>query len=199
MEPNMIVGMIRHGETNANRDEIVQGRLDIHGLTKRGRQQIERLAQYIGELGIPFRWIYSSPSRRARETAEILSYVLGLQVEYDTSLLEMDFGKLEGLPYSEVYKRKDFRTMAERFSQYRAPGGERSVDVQQRMVNFLEQLRVNTLIVSHAIAIATVLCWIKDLSLDHVWEQNVGNGHLYLLEKKGGRFTIIKGYDALIG
>lgn len=192
----MIVGMIRHGETDANRNEIVQGKLDIHGLTKRGRQQIERLAQYIGELGVPFTRIYSSPSRRARETAEILSYVLGLQVEYDTSLLEMDFGELEGLPYSEVYKRKDFQTMAEHFSQYRAPGGERSVDVQQRMVYFLEQLRANTLIVSHAIAIATVFCWIKDLSLDHVWEQNVGNGHLYLLEKKGGSFTIMKGMMA---
>ncbi|HCZ06822.1 MAG: hypothetical protein PWP37_1213 [Thermotogota bacterium] len=187
----MLIGMLRHGETEANRREIVQGRSDLYGLTREGESQIIQVANRVAEMKLPFKKIYSSPARRAKETAAILSSVLGLDVEYSEALWEMDFGDLEGLSYSEVYKRQDFPVMEKNFSRYRAPGGEHAQEVQQRVLSFLEILNEDVLVVSHAIAIASVLCWIKGLSLDYVWNQSVRNGHLYLIEKKDREYRLL--------
>jgi broad specificity phosphatase PhoE len=83
--------LVRHGETDWNRDGRWQGQSDTH-LNDAGREQAARVA---GELdGIDA--VYSSDLARARETAEIVTERLGLEIELDERLRERSFGAWEG-------------------------------------------------------------------------------------------------------
>jgi broad specificity phosphatase PhoE len=89
--------LVRHGETDWNRDGRWQGHSDTH-LNDIGRAQSERVA---GELdGVDV--IYSSGLARARETAEIIGARLGLPVRFDERLRERSFGAWEGLTTAEI-------------------------------------------------------------------------------------------------
>jgi probable phosphoglycerate mutase len=81
----------RHGETEWNREERYQGHADPP-LNKTGRAQAEKLGNDLA--GEPVDAIYSSDLRRASETADIVGARLGLPVEQDSGLREIDVGSL---------------------------------------------------------------------------------------------------------
>ena len=89
--------LVRHGETDWNRDGRWQGHSDTH-LNELGRQQAERLAGELSDVDV----VYSSDLARARETAGILAERLGLEVRLDPRLRERSFGAWEGLTVDEI-------------------------------------------------------------------------------------------------
>lgn len=89
--------LVRHGETDWNRDARWQGHSDTP-LNDAGRVQARRLAAELGEVDV----VYSSDLERARETAEILAEPLGLQVRLDRRLRERGFGAWEGKTAAEI-------------------------------------------------------------------------------------------------
>nr|WP_281372866.1 histidine phosphatase family protein [Kineococcus aurantiacus] len=101
--------MVRHGETDWNRDGRLQGRTDIP-LNDTGRAQAQALAEQLAGQG----WaaITSSPLSRARETARIIAAELGLELlPAHDDLVERRFGEAEGGTAAEL--------------RVRFPGGER--------------------------------------------------------------------------
>src|SRR6185369_16506319 len=64
--------LVRHGESEGNAQERMQGSSDFP-LTERGRTQARALAAWLGSQGLGLQATYASPLRRAWETAEILS------------------------------------------------------------------------------------------------------------------------------
>jgi probable phosphoglycerate mutase len=99
--PTTIV-LVRHGETDWNRDNRFQGHADPP-LNDAGRAQARALAEELrGEL---FAALYTSPLRRASETAAILGPRLGLEPRAEASLMEVDVGSWSGLTRSEVEER----------------------------------------------------------------------------------------------
>jgi broad specificity phosphatase PhoE len=92
--------LVRHGETDWNRDAKWQGHSDIE-LNEVGRRQARELADTLDGVDV----IYSSDLARARETAEILGERLGVEVRLDERLRERDFGAWEGLTMDEVEQR----------------------------------------------------------------------------------------------
>lgn len=94
--------LVRHGETDWNRDNRFQGHADPP-LNETGRRQARALAA--GLRGEPFAALYTSPLRRARETAEILGAELALEPGEASSLMEVDVGSWSGLTRSEVEAR----------------------------------------------------------------------------------------------
>ena len=93
--------LVRHGETDWNRDGRWQGGSDTH-LNDLGREQAHALAQRLdGSIDV----LYSSDLARARETAEIVAARLGLEVRVDPRLRERSFGSWEGLTTSEIEER----------------------------------------------------------------------------------------------
>lgn len=92
----------RHGQTDFNRQARIQGWSDIE-LNADGRAQAEAAAPAVAALH-PTR-IISSDLSRARETAEVLARLTGLEVEVDERLRERCFGKLEGLTREEIAKQ----------------------------------------------------------------------------------------------
>ena len=94
--------MVRHGETDWNRENRFQGRADPP-LNDTGRAQAVELAEQLLAEGAAA--LYTSPLRRARETAVIVGERLGLPVQIADDLQEVDVGSWSGLTRSEVEAR----------------------------------------------------------------------------------------------
>lgn len=94
--------MVRHGETDWNRDNRFQGHADPP-LNEAGREQAHALAAELSTQ--TFAAAYTSPLRRAAETAAILAGALQLQAVADESLMEVDVGSWSGLTRTEVEAR----------------------------------------------------------------------------------------------
>ncbi|MGY1636045.1 bifunctional RNase H/acid phosphatase [Geodermatophilus sp. SYSU D00742] len=125
-----VTHLLRHGRTEHTPERRYSGRNDLP-LSATGRAEAEAAAERAGELGIEV--VVSSPLRRARETAEVVAGALGLPVQVDDDLVELDFGQLEGLTADEA--RVEYPLATRRFSEgvtVAAPGGESVADVSVR-------------------------------------------------------------------
>lgn len=153
--------LVRHGETEWNREGRVQGSTDVP-LAESGRQQVRTLASALDRSGVQAIW--SSPQARAAETATILSSHLKVPVHHDDGLREIACGAWEGKTYGEVIAEDRARFeawMADPAA--RAPGGGESFeDVVGRVRGALHRVQARgdasrVLLVSHAAALRGVL------------------------------------------
>ena len=94
--------LVRHGETDWNRDRRFQGHADP-GLNDTGRVQALELADELAAERIDA--IYASDLARARETAEIIAGRVGAPVVLDRELREIDVGEWQGLTWPEIEQR----------------------------------------------------------------------------------------------
>jgi probable phosphoglycerate mutase len=94
--------VLRHGETDWNVDQRIQGQLDI-ALNDHGRWQAAQLALALA--GEALHAVYSSDLQRAAETAAPLAQASGLVVQTDTALRERAFGDFEGVSFREIERR----------------------------------------------------------------------------------------------
>lgn len=130
--------LVRHGETDWNRERRWQGHADTP-MNETGRKQARALARTL--TGAPIAAVYSSDLRRAHETAEIVAAAHQLPVSVDRRLREIDFGEWEGLTTEEIH---------ERFPEYAAawppddgrpfPGGETYAAMGERVVEALAEI-----------------------------------------------------------
>ncbi|MBM3152695.1 MAG: histidine phosphatase family protein [Chloroflexi bacterium] len=95
------ITFLRHGESVGNLENRFQGHADFP-LTERGRAQARLLAERWQAEGRTFDRAFSSPLARARETAEIVCGALGVPLEFDNDLMEINNGLLAGLNDDEA-------------------------------------------------------------------------------------------------
>ncbi len=96
--------LIRHAESQGNHEGRLQGRREFP-LTARGREQCQALAARMATL--PVSAIYSSPIRRAYDTALVVAVQLGLEVTPEPRVQEYDFGdRLSGLTWPEIREKQ---------------------------------------------------------------------------------------------
>jgi broad specificity phosphatase PhoE len=134
--------LVRHGETDWNRELRIQGSSDTE-LNERGREQARELASELRDVDLDA--VYSSDLRRARETAELATAGRGLDVRLDPGLRERSFGSWEGLTRSEV---------AERFPDLEHHDGETDEEVRDRVLAAVHRIVAGhpgeeVLVVSH--------------------------------------------------
>lgn len=130
--------VVRHGESEGNREGLLQGRADPH-LSANGRLQAEAAGRRLAETD--FCAAYSSPLLRARETAElIVQFHPGLELVGTPELMELNVGILEGRRQLDVIQEMPDLFNALRFSHGNAavPGGESLDDIQKRISAFLD-------------------------------------------------------------
>ncbi len=166
----MRLHLVRHGETESNRRGLALGQDDVP-LNKHGLWQAERVGRALASE--PLVAVYSSPLRRAQDTAEAVAGHHGREVEVEERLIEMDVGEVEGLPFDEVRKR--YPDLLEKWVSgsgptQTMPGGERLVDVQERawaLVNDLADRHSGEVItaVSHNFVILSLLARALDIEL----------------------------------
>lgn len=90
----------RHGETEYNRTNRIQGRGINKSLNDTGRRQALSIGKVLEDKNI--KHIFSSSLKRSLETAEIIAEQLHLKIESYAELDEMDFGIIEGQHISEI-------------------------------------------------------------------------------------------------
>jgi broad specificity phosphatase PhoE len=132
---------VRHGESEANTRHVISNRESPFQLTDLGRGQAKVLAERLKD--IPFTAIYSSPVRRARETAEILSRALRLPYQVTEALREYDCGILEDQSDAVSWRlhREIYEDWTLNHNYQRQPdGGECFEDIRERFVPFIEAL-----------------------------------------------------------
>jgi broad specificity phosphatase PhoE len=132
--PTTIV-LVRHGETDWNRERRYQGHADTP-LNEDGRNQAKELANLLA--AEPVTALYTSPLRRATETAEIIAAKLGVEPRALEALREIDVGAWEGLTIDQVRGR-----YPERFDQDWHSGweeGETYDELERRVVPALVEL-----------------------------------------------------------
>lgn len=96
----MYLYFVRHGQTDDNLNNIVQGRID-NPLNETGKNQAEEVGLKLKGLNVKFDKIYSSPLQRAITSAEIINHILKVgEVLIHQNLIEREFGHLEGLDVS---------------------------------------------------------------------------------------------------
>ena len=163
--------LVRHGQTDFNRDGRVQGRGD-RPLDDAGVSQ----ARGVGEAlrSPPLAGVYSSPLRRARDTAEAIATHHGIAVQVRDALIEMDVGELDGITYEEM--RAGYPELLEAWARdagsVRLPGGETVAEVQERVWPVVEEVRARhdggrVALVGHAFMLQGLLCTALGLSLKH--------------------------------
>jgi broad specificity phosphatase PhoE len=94
--------LVRHGETDWNRDQRFQGHADPP-LNDTGRAQARALANDLAAERIDA--IYTSDLARARETAELIAERAGVPFVLEPQLREVDVGEWQGLTHAEIDER----------------------------------------------------------------------------------------------
>jgi broad specificity phosphatase PhoE len=133
---------IRHGESEANIQHVISNYGSPFGLTERGRQQVQVLAERLKDL--PITTMCSSPVLRAMDTVDILCQSLGLPYRATEALREYNCGVLEGKSDEESWRlhRQYYEAWTLRHDYLSKPeGGESFVDIQNRFVPFIESLK----------------------------------------------------------
>lgn len=133
------VFIVRHGESEWNVEGRRQGQLDSP-LTEAGRCSAHRVGSILSELDADA--LFSSLLGRAWQTARIIDDVLGLGVQAEAGLSEIDHGELAGLTNDEI-ERSNPGLLAERRScvyDWRFPGGESYSDGDLRAAAALQRI-----------------------------------------------------------
>ncbi|MDE7247329.1 MAG: histidine phosphatase family protein [Lachnospiraceae bacterium] len=99
----MDIYLLRHGETDWNREGLLQGHTDI-SLNEKGRLQVKDTVKKLSGLETGIDYVVSSPLKRALESAEIAAVLLDYPKErigVEKLLIERGFGDGEGLSIEE--------------------------------------------------------------------------------------------------
>ncbi len=179
--------LMRHGETEWNRERRVMGNADVE-LNAMGRAQCARVAAVLA--GFSIERIVSSPLRRALESAQILAAQLKVPIESDDDLEEVHFGRWQGLTYDEIVDDPDYHAFLEDPAANCTPGGETIVDVQRRGLAALMRGEgaVRTLYVSHGDIIRSAICHFMAIPVEQFRRIRVDNCGLSAFARARGRY-----------
>lgn len=169
--------LIRHGETNFNRQRIYSGRSNV-GLNMKGKAQAKTLSKLLKNEPVDF--FFCSPLARARQTAQFFSSCD--KITFVPELREINFGKWEGLSFAQIEKY-----FGDELSEWlndpiknRIPGGESYADVRKRVLKFLNKIirehpRKNIIMVTHHTPFKVILAERLNLGNEFFWDIAIDN------------------------
>ncbi|MHC9544082.1 MAG: histidine phosphatase family protein [Vulcanimicrobiota bacterium] len=178
--------LIRHGETELNRKELFRGRMDVP-LNDCGRLQAESAALALSSVRLTA--VYSSPLKRAAETAAPLAAQNGISVTVLEGLNDVDCGDWEGRSVQEVRERFTdlYRIWEETPHRLTLPGGESLATLRRRAYQAFRKIvsSINddaAAIVSHRIVLKVLILAVLGLSNSRFWQIRQDNGAISLIQ-----------------
>ena len=190
--------LARHGETMWNVEKVFRGRADVN-LDEVGIKQAELLGKYLSNWELEA--IYSSPVKRALDTANIVARYQKVAVRIAEGLTDFDFGEWQSLPESEVRRLYPdlFNEWHNNPDKVRMPGGESLEDVRRRAVEVVNDIvsrhQGNVLLVSHRVVIKVLICYLLGLDNSHFRNINQDVGGITIFDYVDGRFVLTRHND----
>jgi broad specificity phosphatase PhoE len=174
----MKIYLVRHGQTNANKDKIIQGRTD-NPLNQTGIEQAKSVGKYFKDKGLVFDYCVSSPLIRAIHTSEIILETMALDKEIDIhqEIIERDFGALDGQKIMDHYFEKVHNGLIEDM--------EKDHEIEERVMKYFNGFFKkynydNVLIVAHSHVIKSLLVNLVD---DFEYDTYLKNASIQILER----------------
>ena len=204
MRPLRLV-LIRHGESTANAEGILDTRLPGHPLTAQGHQQAAELAQRFA--GEPVVAVYASRALRARQTAQPLAVRHGLAVQILDGVHEVCIGDLEGrqsLAAHQTLRELYYAWHSGDLDQAR-PGGESAKQVLDRYLADVAVIRSahrdgTAVLVSHGAAIRlAVVALATNVDGSFAGPRFLANAATVLLEADGTGWRCLRWDDIEMG
>jgi probable phosphoglycerate mutase len=173
--------LVRHGVTPHTTQKRFSGGLASAnpGLSDEGRSQVRMAAEWLLPLADRAAVVVSSPVRRTLESAEIVAETLGLALETEPGIAEMEFGHWDGLTFAEVAERHADEMTRWRGSLDVAPeGGESFRVVEKRVLDALARIRERyagrtVIVVSHVTPIKTIVSHALDAPLESLFRMEL--------------------------
>jgi broad specificity phosphatase PhoE len=189
----MEILLVRHGETQWNRELVFRGIRDIE-LSERGRQQAELLAKYLKRFKIDA--IFSSPLSRAVQTLRPTAEALGLRVQPEEAINDLNFGLWAGLSVDQVKEK-----YPDQFEKWRLnplemdfPEGDKISNAKVRSFNWLKRIAggdyERIALVTHKVILKLLVLSILDAPKRAYWQIQFSTCSVSMLNTKEGRFDI---------
>lgn len=175
----MELHLIRHGETDWNKERRIQGQSESQ-LTPLGIQQAQELGQRLSRIG--FDRVYCSSSRRTRQTAEHAFARSDSEIVYLDELREIFLGSWEGRLYEELAttEPESHQHFWQQPHLFRVEGAEDFYQLQKRAIDAIAGIESSfeaahaderkIAVVSHGALIKTYLCHVEGRSMEQLWE-----------------------------
>ncbi|MCI8925064.1 MAG: histidine phosphatase family protein [Lachnospiraceae bacterium] len=177
--------LVRHGETDWNLQNRIQGQTDTP-LNEQGRRQAQELAMKLKEKH-HISSLYSSRQKRAFETAQVVGRMIGLEPQIRQGLEEISLGKWEGYTWRQV--REQFPEAYQAWYNNRRyqvpPQGESYQQLLDRLLptlaDLMEKNGGNVLAVTHSAVIMTLLSFVYDTPFEDM-AKNYKTGNTGIVE-----------------
>ncbi len=180
--------MVRHGETNWNIENRIQGQQDTE-LNEKGRQQARELADKLAGGDYQISVIYTSAKKRACETAQIVGDKLGVKPKIQPGIEEINFGKWEGYMWKQVREQfpQEYQIWRDNRRYQVPPEGESYQQLLDRLLPALGEIAKgsegNALVVTHSAVIMTLMSYLYDTPFeDMVKHYKTGNAGIVELD-----------------
>ena len=186
---------MRHGLTESNKRKVYAGWSDEE-LSQEGIQSLWQSQKKIEKLNIEK--IFTSPIRRAVQTAEILNRFLNVPIEILAEIKEMKMGPWEGLSEEEVAVKypKQWRLWNVKPSKLLMYGRESLKELQNRSLKGINKIKgqinnSNFLLITHVAIMRVLMIYYNGLSLDDYRKLDVQNASIFKLDlnDKNGKIT----------
>jgi len=188
--------LVRHGETDWNREEHSRGRVDVP-LNKTGLLQAEATSRRIAAEWHPSA-VYASPLLRSLRTAEVIAQYFDLTMQAHAGLTDINFGQWQGLTPLEVRKRWPKVADVWHHAPQRAqiPGGEMLREVSARALEAVYEMSARhagqTLVmVSHTVVNRVILLAVLGLGIERFRRLQQGTCTVNVFEAEGDHFTLV--------
>ena len=197
----MQIILVRHGETMANKTQLVLGTSDVP-LTELGRDQAKAAAQKISLMEPSPTFLFSSPYQRAKETAGYISNVIGLEPIFMDGLKEMNSGEMEGIKASEMDDKypEYMKNWRRDHSTARPPGGETLEEVHSRawksILNIFNEYDESlVVVVAHLFPIQGILCNVLGIKSNNFEKLVIDLGSLSYIEIQSNSYRLLRMND----
>jgi broad specificity phosphatase PhoE len=190
--------LARHGETVWNVEKIFRGRADVN-LDEVGIKQAELLGKYLSNWKLEA--IYSSPLKRALDTANIVARYQKIGVHIAEGLIDFDYGEWQSLPEQEA--KRLYPTLHNEWHnnphKVKMPGGESLEDVRRRIIEVVNHVlfkyQGSVVLVSHRVVNKVLICSLLGLDNSHFWNINQDVGGITIFNYVDGRFVLTRHND----
>lgn len=190
---------IRHGETEWNKQRKLQGQVDIP-LNEYGRSLAKITAE--GMADIPFDKVFTSPLKRAKETAQILCENRPVTPIEDMRLKEISFGVGEGKSLAAIHNQPGIKLYAflHHPEDYVPPrNGETFIDMYRRCNSFIEEVLLplestceNVAVVAHGALNRGMIHYANHRPEKDFWSVTHKNCSVTIMDCTNGHLTILE-------